>query len=162
MPMAIDPGALPAPTKDEADQVWKEQHRLLEYLNTTASRAVNLLIFWNGGGAVALLSYLAAVAEARRNLLAFASLSAFLLGLVAVAITAAVMHEAARRQYNQFNHAAGKYYARRLPWKDLWISGDPPSWLRHIGYISGYSALTFAWAGSSIGVWAVLAGALPN
>lgn len=158
-PMGVieEPGPHPEPSDAVAAQVYREQSRLLDVFEKAANRGINLLLLWNGGGAIALLSYLGAVSEARYDGEVLASLVVFLLGMTLVGIAAATDFGAASARYEAFNNAAGEFYGRKIGWHELWESADPPLWVRVLGFASGYLSLVCAIAGSGIGVWSVLA-----
>jgi hypothetical protein len=158
--MALEPGPHPKVSDAVAQQVYREQSRLLDAFEKSASRGINFLLIWNGGGAITLLSYLGAVPEVRGDLRALTSLAIFLFGLICVGLSVAVEFFATSKHYEAFNDAAQEYYRQRIGWDELWTSGDPPKWLRVTGFAFGYLSLLLAIVGSGAGVWAVMARAL--
>ena len=152
-----EPGPHPEPSKAVVELVDREQSRLLDLFERTANRGINFLLLWNGGGSIAVLSYLGAVDAARHDMKVLASLVVFLVGLTLVGLAAATDFAGASSRYEKFNNAAGEFYGRRIGWHELWASGDPPTWLRVLGFACGYLSLTAAIVGSAIGAWSVIA-----
>lgn len=156
MSLIEEPGPHPEPSQTAMGQVTREQNRLLDSFDRVASRAVNLLLLWNGGGAIAVLSYVGTVSEVRTDSKTLACLAAFMIGLIFVGLAVAIEFTVSSNRYDRFNDAAGDYYSQRIGWQELWERGEPPNWSRVVGFGCGYLSLLAAIAGSCIGVWAVM------
>lgn len=144
----------PVPTQQQIDHVVRDQLRRLAEATAAANRGISFIQLWNGGGAIAALSFWGAVEEVRGTCSAIISLVAFLLGLLSAAVTVVVSYEHARMDYNRFNSMSGLFFSRQIGWQDLYGVESPDQ--ARVATIAGYLSLLLAIGGTAAGAIAVL------
>lgn len=148
---------IPPPGQAAIEDVRREQFRRLALAESAADRGIKFIEIWNGGGAVAMLSFWGAVPEIRGTCLATAAIVLFLIGLIATAACVIVVYEHSRIDYERFNALSGEYYESKIRWDDLWSRDEDYRDSRAVvaPYL-GYLAALLALAGTVTGVWAAL------
>lgn len=136
----------------------EHREKQLQSVATTASEnAIKYLFTINAGGAVAVLTYLGAIASNHTEKLPLKySLAFFFVGLVLVGLYKALLVHIYTNTFKMFQNSLKSYFKQQREWDDFYQEIESHVKQNNMPYILGYSSFACFFLGSVFGTLGLL------